>query len=215
MARAGTPAGAATALDISSDSDDLPGVLHGLAHSVRGIPALAMGPGAVPGAYRAAVEQPTRGRVEEFVLDGGDGESGMLRVALAPGRTLRDDERELLRDLADQGARAARVVCLATALTNARRALVESREQESRDFVGTCTMTWARSWPGLPCNSALCEGARLTPGWPRRAFSDSRQKHGPPSSEPGTSAGISGPRRSTSWAWPARWSNPGRRWACG
>jgi signal transduction histidine kinase len=40
------------------------------------------------------------------------------------------EERDLLNDLAEHGARAARVMCLATELSAARQSLVESREQE-------------------------------------------------------------------------------------
>ena len=67
---------------------------------------------------------------EEVVLDGGDGTAGWLRVGLSAGRSLRDGERELLRDLAEHGARAARLVCLAEDLAAARHTLVESREKE-------------------------------------------------------------------------------------
>jgi two-component system, NarL family, sensor kinase len=113
-----------------ADSDDLPGVLHGLAHSVRVSLRVPWVEAEFRGCVSGSGEPPQRGSVEEFVLSGGDGESGVLRVGLTPGRSLRDSERELLSDLADQGARAARVVCLAADLAHARRMLVESREQE-------------------------------------------------------------------------------------
>jgi signal transduction histidine kinase len=113
-----------------AQSDDLAGVLHGLAQSVR----LSIHARWVEAEFRGSTarsgETPSRADVEEFVLDGGPGEAGMLRIGLAAGRSLGDGERDLLRDLAEQGARAARVVCLAADLAAARHTLVESREHE-------------------------------------------------------------------------------------
>lgn len=109
--------------------DDLPGVLHGLAHSVQ----TSLRARWADAEFRGCrVRAGTRDRPTaiELVLDGGDLEGGVLRVGLAPGRWLGQDERELLRELADQGARAARVVCLAADLASARHTLVTSREQE-------------------------------------------------------------------------------------
>ena len=110
-------------------SDDLPGVLQGLVQSVqasvraRWVEADFRGLNAASGTVDGAA-------AEELDLDGGDGVGGSLRIGLATGRSLSDGERELLRDLADHGARAARVVCLAEELAAARHTLVESREQE-------------------------------------------------------------------------------------
>lgn len=112
-----------------ADHDDLPGVLQGLASSVRAslrarwVEAEFRGHRAETGTRDGSVP-------EALALDGGDQEGGVLRIGLGVGRSLRVDERELLRDLADQGARAARVVCLAADLAVARQTLVESREKE-------------------------------------------------------------------------------------
>ncbi len=112
-----------------ADHDDLPGVLQGLASSVRAslrarwVEAEFRGHRAETGTRDGSVP-------EALALDGGDQDGGVLRIGLGMGRSLRVDERELLRDLADQGARAARVVCLAADLAVARQTLVESREKE-------------------------------------------------------------------------------------
>ena len=112
-----------------ADHDDLPGVLQGLASSVRAslrarwVEAEFRGHRAETGTRDGSVP-------EALALDGGDQDGGVLRIGLGVGRSLRVDERELLRDLADQGARAARVVCLAADLAVARQTLVESREKE-------------------------------------------------------------------------------------
>lgn len=110
-------------------TDDLARVLDGLARSVR----VSVRAQWVTAEFRgcAAAAGDVRGpAAENLVLDGGDGDGGALQVGFGPGRSLRDADRALLTDLAEQGARAARVVCLADELAEARHALVESREQE-------------------------------------------------------------------------------------
>lgn len=111
-------------------SDDLAGVLSGLAHSVRVSLRARWVEAEFRGCKASSGQTSSRGAVEALDLDGGDGEAGMLRIELAAGRSIRNGERDLLRDLAEHGARAARVVCLAADLAAARHTLVESREQE-------------------------------------------------------------------------------------
>ncbi len=110
-------------------SDDLDDLLRGLADSVRS----SLRARWVQAEFRGCTSK--TGSVAgsptvDVVLEGGDGDAGMLRVGLAPGRSLSLDEQELLRDLAEHGARAARVVCLARDLRAARQTLVEGREQD-------------------------------------------------------------------------------------
>ncbi len=112
-----------------ASSDDLAGVLDGIASSVRA----SLRARWVQVEFRGTVAssgQVTDATDEAVVLDGGEGDAGLLRVGFAAGRSLTADEQELLHDLAEHGARAARVVCLAADLATARHALVESREQE-------------------------------------------------------------------------------------
>ena len=110
-------------------TDDLTEVLGGLARSVRAsvraqwVSAEFRGSATTSGDVRGPA-------TERLALDGGNGQGGLLEVGFGPGRSLRDADRGLLEDLADHGARAARVVCLAADLAQARHALVESREQE-------------------------------------------------------------------------------------
>ncbi len=113
-----------------AESDDLAGVLQGLAHSVRVSIRARWVEAEFRGCTASSGQAHAENRVEELVLDGGDGVSGTLRIGLTAARSLRHDERELLGDLAEHGARAARVVCLAADLAAARHTLVESREQE-------------------------------------------------------------------------------------
>ena len=106
-------------------TDELAEVLEGLARSVRASVRAQW----VTAEFRGSRE--TSGEVqgssvERLLLDGG----GLLEVGFGPGRSLRDADRVLLHDLAEHGARAARVVCLAADLAEARHALVETREQE-------------------------------------------------------------------------------------
>lgn len=113
-----------------ADSDDLAGLLHGLTESVRA----SLRARWVQAEFRATTassgQRSDHCVFEEVALDGGDGIGGLLTIGLPAGRSLNPDERELVSDLADHGARAARVMCLATELSAARQTLVESREQE-------------------------------------------------------------------------------------
>ncbi len=112
-------------------SDDLDGLLQGLAHTVR----LSVRARWVVVEFRGSTvldgRPPTPATpAEVVVLDGGEGDAGSLSVGLAPGRSLRTSERELVHDLAEHGARAARVMCMAADLAAARQTLVASREDE-------------------------------------------------------------------------------------
>ena len=113
-----------------AESDDLDGVLAGLACSIQASLRARWVEVGFRGSRALSGDPSLRALVDERVLDGGDGAGGSLRVGLAVGRRLRKDERALLSDLAAHAARSARVVCLAQDLAAARQELVESREEE-------------------------------------------------------------------------------------
>lgn len=113
-----------------AESDELEGVLSGLARSVRASLRASWVEVEFRECRTQVGEATPRARVEVRPLDGGVGVGGQMLVGLAPGRRLKRDEANLLDDLADHGARSARVVCIATDLAVARQELVEGREEE-------------------------------------------------------------------------------------
>lgn len=87
----------------------------------------------VDGAYAghgAAPSSPRAGEQVKVPLSSGDLRVGTLSVTLPRGRRWRQEDRDLLVELADHGARAVHAVLLADALLANRQLLVTAREEE-------------------------------------------------------------------------------------